>query len=519
LDNQKSTQTLFRVFQIAFVILGFYLALSLFEAWVYFPFWIKNITLIVSLGAVYFFIRKTLKGKNPGAAKGAWWASTLGVLGLLVAGVYVSGNAFPGRLVQAFTFSFEQPPSEVLLAIEITPPEHTGFEKTTLISNEAGPLSRKTLESAGPFPEGSLVSVRVSMDENFTPFISLGKDLRKAEQNANGDFETTLVLQQDAGLNIQAGPYVSISQPLTVSPDNDPAIEFSSIARITPRDSVELEATFSDDYGVQQVFLEVSGGGAEPAMYNLPFKGRQAGENQETFYINLLSDPRAGQNVTAKLVAIDGLGQRAETRGLALTLPKKDFKNTLAINLVDIRRLLLENPDQFNTQVQRLQRYSEDPDGFGASKSVYLALRSAYWRLRSAETRQDLDEVSRFLWQTALTVEDDGSFEEQVLRTLLEEMTQIAFEGGNVRDFEQSSVLLGAKARTLFTKEFGQTRRRFSFNAGVDSFELPQVKTFRELVSKLQFQAAENNRDGVLETLLESRALFENMSTPRNGVN
>ncbi len=503
--------------QIALAVFGLYISLSLFEVWAFVPFWVKNLALFTSLGVVYFWSKQVLKKAENQKFHPGLTAIMAGALTLLAVGIYQAGPALPGRMVQAFSLSLKQPPTEAFLTIEVIPPGHIGNKNFIIVSPEDGSFSRVNLANAGPFPEGSVVRVVLKLDHEETPMVSLGKTWARPTADKEKVYETKQVLLEDSTLSIQAGPYIAVSQNLSVIPDDDPSIEFSSIPQVTPRDTIELEGSFSDDHGVREIYLEISGGSIPDSLIGLPFQGPRAGEGREIFFINLLSDPRAGSKVTGRLVALDALGQRAESRPFVLDLPEKIFQNELAKNLADIRKSLLLNPNLLDAQILRLGRYSENPAAFGDNKGVYLALRSVYWKLRSAETDEDFEEVLRFLWQTALTLEDDGSYEEQVLRTLLEDMTRKAFEGDYVRNLEKTSALLRAKARTLFNLEFGQTPRRYSFNSGVQGFELPQVKTFRELTQDLEFQAADNDREAVLATLLESRALFEKMSTPRNG--
>ncbi len=48
------------------------MVMSLFEIWAWFPFWVKNVALVISLGTIYWFARKNLTDsqknrlKNPG---------------------------------------------------------------------------------------------------------------------------------------------------------------------------------------------------------------------------------------------------------------------------------------------------------------------------------------------------------------------------------------------------------------------------------------------------------------------
>lgn len=496
-------------------VFGLYLALSLFEVWAYVPFLVKNIALAGSLIAVYLYTRRALKNPDTSGQKinPALGVSTLVVLGAVTFGILQAGSALPGRFIQAFTFSLDQPPNEVLLTLEVIPPPHTGLPKATLFSVENGPVSRLDLENQVSFPEGSIVSLKLQMDETITPVISLGNEWAKATRDGNNLYTTQQVLKENSTLDIQVGPYVAITQKFEVIADENPTIAFINQPTQTARKSMEITASFEDDFGVEEIYLELSSAGTEPTLTRLPFLKGKEKSGSRTFYINLLADQRAGSLVGGKLVAFDALGQKAESEGLSFILPEKVLQNPLAKEVFEIRKALLLNPTRQGSQVQRLSRLTEKSEEFADKKGLYLALRSAYWRLRSAETQKDLDEITRFLWQTALSLEDDGSYEEQGLRALLEEMTEIALSGEDIRDFEKGSIKLRAKANELFRLEFRQTRRRFSFNSGVEGFEIPQIRNFRELTEILEREATENNRENVLKALLEARSLFEEMGS------
>lgn len=498
---------------VALGVFGLYLAFSLFEIWAYVPFWVKNLALAATLVAVYLFTRKALKNPKTSGQKvnPVFAVGTMVISGIVFLGINQAGPALPGRLIQAFTLSLTQPPKEIFLTLEVIPPSHTGLPKTTLYSVENGKVSRLALPEQDSFPEGSIVSLIFQMDETIAPVISLGGEWSKAIKTEEDQYSHEQVLKENATLDIQIGPYVAITQNFEVTADENPTIAFADLPKQTARKSIEVSAEFEDDFGVEEIYLELSGSGTPKTLTRLPFLKGKGKEGTGNFFINLLDDQRAGSKVSGKLVAFDALGQKAESEAFPFDLPEKVFENPLAKEIFEIRKALLLNPSRQTSQIDRLSKLTENSEEFADKKGLYLALRSAYWRLRSAETQKDLDEITRFLWQTSLSLEGDGSYEEQSLRTLLEEMTEITLSGENIRAFEKDSARLRAKANELFRLEFRQTNRRFSFNSGVAGFEIPQIRNFRELTKILEIEATENNRENVLRVLMEARSLFEEM--------
>ena len=522
----SKTKTLFRIVQYALVIFGAYVSASLFEVWAYLPYWLKNIALVGCLSAVYWNTRKNLRAysrlkhyQSPAEVKllglqPAWrlHALSFAVLGGLILGVSYTGSGIPGRILQAMTFSLKQPPTEVLLNLTITPPSYLNQQEVLLLSEKDGPYGRYDGNDIIFLPEGSILTIEIKNTEDFSPFISLGNSLGQSYKTSKGVYLSKHILNEETTLDIRVGPYVSIRQAFEVIPDEAPRVALVAKPILTKRKSYELKYTLWDDHGVEEVFLELSRRGitgTETKIIFLPVLAAPDDQTTLTYHTNLLSHPWAGTTVRAVIKAVDGLGQISTGEPVILLLPEKSFQNPVAQTLVSIRKALLITPGRKGAQIQRLNTLTNEKAAFQYNTGIYLALRSAYWKLRSAETPEDFEEVSRYLWQTALRLEDNGSFEEQSVQALMERMVQMLAKEQDLEEFDHLAGNLQARMEVMFDAEFMLLSRRLSLNENPGWVAMPGFSSFKNLISQMRNQASRGETGEALKTLLAFRALFE----------
>ena len=530
MQQLSKPKTALKIIQFALVIFGTYVVASLFEVWAYLPFWVKNLALVGCLGAVYWHTRKTLQSykklkhyQSPAEIKllglqPAWklHALSIVVIGGLVLGVSHAGSGIPGRILQAMTFSLNQPPTEILLNLTITPPSYLNQTGTTLLSEQGGPISRHKGKEIFTLPEGSILTVEIKNTEDFPPFVSLGNSLGQSFKTSKGVYLSKHVINETTTLDIRVGPYVSIQQSFDVIPDAAPIVAFATAPALTKRQSYEFEYSFSDDHGVEDVYLELKRRGitgTKTKTIFLPVLAGPEGQTTVTYHTNLLSHPWAGTSVNATIKAVDGLGQISTSQPVTLLLPEKTFQNPVAQTLISIRKALLITPERKNAQVRRLNTLTNDKAAYQHSTGIYLALRSVYWKLRSAETARDFEEVARYLWQTALNLEGNGSYEEQNILALMERMAQMLADGQNLDKFDYLADTLQTRMENMFDLEFTLLSRRLSLNETPGQITLPGMSSFKNLIAEMQAQTARGETEQALKTLLAFRAMFEQRPT------
>src|SRR5690606_22662145 len=108
--------------------------------------------------------------------------------------------------------------------------------------------------------------------------------------------------------------------------------------------------------------------------------------------------PLAGEDVILSVVAVDGLSQEAETEPVELRLPKRVFTSPLALSLSSARSALASGDfDNIEKTIQRLYALSESPN-LANDTTLHLGLRTAYLRLKSAQTEEEFAEIGNLLW-------------------------------------------------------------------------------------------------------------------------
>jgi hypothetical protein len=134
------------------------------------------------------------------------------------------------------------------------------------------------------------------------------------------------------------------------TPDAPPMIETLEPPETDKRDRLVLVFDAGDDYGVEKVILELveltdSLNEAEAFDADVSVVDTQAGGFTEakarTIKLDLTRHPLAGRKVIARLVAIDGAGQRGLSEPFYTTVPDKIFVEPLAKAIVEQRGLLL----------------------------------------------------------------------------------------------------------------------------------------------------------------------------------
>ncbi|MCK5041604.1 MAG: DUF4175 family protein, partial [Sphingomonadales bacterium] len=121
--------------------------------------------------------------------------------------------------------------------------------------------------------------------------------------------------------------------------------------------------------------------------------------------LDLSANPWAGTMVLGWLNIEDAMGQVSTSDVLQFRLPQKTFSNPVARNIINIRKSLLLEPTPKAVLGQRLKLISENKDDINNDLVVYIALRTAYWRL-SLSPSYDVDLIASLLWDTALRLEE-----------------------------------------------------------------------------------------------------------------
>lgn len=299
----------------AISIVGFYVALSLFDPWPSVPFWFHSLALAGCLGSALLFSRRAataftwpsenearrrlekqarLKHRplnlvdekaatNSGPLGRAIWAlhrrralagleaikarapraglqyrdpraiRALLIMALLVAMVD-AGSDWKRRLEAGFMPQFGAS-APLSAQAWVTPPDYTGLPPQTLLSQDAGNLSNPKDVLDLVVPAGSILTARVEGGWR-TPVMTLAGTRQKFEEKG-AFYEIERSIDVSGELEISAGSALRARWQVTALPDQPPQVFFNKDPAPTARKALRLDYSLQDDYGVSAVTFEV----------------------------------------------------------------------------------------------------------------------------------------------------------------------------------------------------------------------------------------------------------------------
>lgn len=310
------------------------------------------------------------------------------------------------------------------LDLYVTPPDYTGLPPVFVQAETGPPDSAANGTRTLRVPTGSTVRARVSGGAA-APDLMIGTQRTGFEPAAGGGYEVGGTIRDGHRLAVNQGGEVLGSWPMAVIPDLPPAIAFADPPAAGERGALRLAYEAEDDYGLAEVSatlrLELGAPAAlyrEPLELRLSLPGGQPRTALGSSYHDLTAHPWAGQTVSIRLNAVDGIGQVGASGERRLILPERRFEHPVAREIVELRRDLTLQPDRARQVADGLTDIAVRPGRYADDAVVFLALRSATRRIETAGgDRAALAPVRDLLWDVALRLEDgDLSLAERTLR-------------------------------------------------------------------------------------------------------
>ncbi|MFV3074623.1 TIGR02302 family protein [Niveispirillum fermenti] len=302
-----------------------------------------------------------------------------------------------------------------------TPPDYTGQPPVFLTATPtAGQPEGRPLF----LPAGTKLVVRLDGGYGTPVLVANGTDT-DFQPVAGGGYQTEMVLTSGEGVSVrQLGREVA-SWPIRLVPDQPPGIAFRTPPAATERQSLRLDYTAADDYGIHAVTATVTlAVDAPPALdrtpieLTLPVASRTRREITGTGFHDLTGHPWAGLPVKVRLHAQDGAGQSSQSAEQEVVLPERQFHHPVARAVIDQRKALILMGDEVRPLVARhLYELSAALDTYGGDPVAFLAMRSAVGRLMRNRADDTVAQTIAMLWDVALRIEDGNlSLAERELR-------------------------------------------------------------------------------------------------------
>ena len=461
----------------------------------------------------------------------------------LVIAVAYAGSSWPNRLASPFQLNSTVLVVPIQIDAWISPPAYTGRPPIFLTGQSAA-----TPDSPGGaflVPVGSEFVLRAQGER----LVSVGmRPLNGASRDpasSGSDFAVTAPgesireyranLTEERHITILDDNRIVDQWRIEISGDAPPEIRFSKPPERSMSGSLKISYDLKDDYGiviagalVERQLDENSGSGGdgnygEPLIaapqftLSLPQMRTRSGKGQT--YRDLTAHPWAGTDVVLTLRVEDDAGQIGISDRVEFVLPSRSFSKPMARAIIEQRRYLALDINRVDSVAAALDALTLEPQKYVGNLNVYLAIRSARWRLKLARSgdiqfRETLLSVIDQLWQIALHIEDGNlSDAEQELRAAQEALQRALAENAPPDEIQRlMQNLRGAleKYMQALADNIGSADQNASSQFEPDQQTISQSDLER-MLDNIENMARNGARDQAQQLLSQLQDILENL--------
>jgi len=227
---------------------------------------------------------------------------------------------------------------------------------------------------------------------------------------------------------------------------------------------------------------------------------------------DLTAHPWAGLDVTVQLSAVDGAGHTASSEDRKFKLPERVFNRPLARAIIEQRRNLSRGPGAIPRVATALEAFALAPERFTMKGSVFLGLRSAYWRLMQSRVRADVTGVQELLWDIALSLEDGGvTLAAEEVRRLQKELQKALAEGAPDEEIARLTEQLRQAMREMMQAMAEQAPAEMI--PLVDG-QIIEAEDLEAMLDRIEEMSKLGAKDAAQELLSQLQDMMEGMSGP-----
>ena len=496
------------------------------------------------------FARLTVRPPTPRVDRFDPFALRALLILVLVPLLLARGGEMRARLGEAFAIADAGAATQARLDAWVTPPLYTG-EPPIMLADGARPLDPGGHDARRvQVPAGSLLVIRAagpghrrytvtvsdagSSDAASTGKAAAGPTVSRKIADDLSDHQITLT--GNASVHVREGGSARASWQFQVRPDKPPRIRLTKPPGRGARGSLRLTFAVEDDYGVVSAearfaLVKPKGAGAEskarpaalfdkPPVLPLRLPRANARKAEGVTFKDLTAHPWAGLTVRLTLVARDQAGQTGQSEPIVFTLPERRFSKPFARALIEQRRALVMHPTRRMRVARAIDALTIAPERFIPDKTVYLGLRSAYWRLRHDRSIGAVESVVAQLWKLALRIEDgDLSDAERALRRAQERLMS-ALEN-NASEAEISKLVKELRqALSRFLRSLSQQAQkgqpRIAPPPGLGRNQAVSPRDLDRMLKAIERMARSGARDAAQQMLSQLRNLLEQLQSGRN---
>jgi uncharacterized protein (TIGR02302 family) len=456
---------------------------------------------------------------KPGLIRHDRFAIRLAVIPVLVVIALAAGSDGPERITRALAPTIAAAPDGDSISVDawITPPAYTGRPPIFLTGGEGGPTSTATVPANSVFLAqvgGGGGVPQLTNDGLEEVFATVAEDSYRIERALTADAKFKILSQER---EIGAWEFKVIA-------DEPPRVALDEAPSSSKRGALRLLYIASDDYGLVTVRAHIRRADItldESIIYDLPLAGVNLKKAEGDTFHDLTPHPWAGLPVNLTLIATDAAGQRGESETVDFRLPERNFRHPVAQEIVAARKLLIADPatnrrgivDDLGSIAWKPARYADD-------KVVFMALHTVARRLRNDDFKEELDNLQKLLWETALRVEDGTvSLAERDLRRaqqeLLEALARNAPESELDRLMDQLQAALSAYMDAL-TQQMANMQQNNQDIGQIDpNTTLLSRQDLERMMQEIRELAKSGAREAARRMLSQMQKMLENLQTGR----
>ena len=465
------------------------------------------------------------------------------LLGVVAALLASGGNGWD-RLRAAFNPGASSAPALLRLDAWVTPPVYTGVAPIVLADGSekvgAGAESfralsvpeRSELIVRTNAPQGEKVSLTTSQDG------AEAKNIAPKEGGSQGLVEFTVPLTEPLSADVKIGGQTVSKWRFELIKDEVPTINLMGTPTTTPRGALRLVYRADDDNGVASAEARFALGEGEernlapvpaeasakldadpllepPVMpLQLPHANAKRVDGRATQ--DLTAHPWAGLKVRMMLVARDQAGQSGESAPYEFVLPERTFTKPLAKAVVEQRKKLVRDPSAPEGVANALEALTLGGDKVIDDSTVYLALRNAYWRLRTDNSRDSIASVVDQLWSTALRIEEGDLPEaERALNAAQDALMQALKEGATPEEVknlvDELRSALSRYLQALASQQ--QDKGNMSPQAQQNGDQLVSQQDLDKILKNIQNLAQSGSKEMAERMLSELKDILDRLQT------
>lgn len=449
-----------------------------------------------------------------------------------------SYSAMGGSLLDGFSNYVDK--AQILSRLDVwaVSPSYTG-KPQHYISN------KKNTEqlSSFKFLTGSIFNLRYLGNEEVSAQFKTASDTSQLSQiqnnKANIDenskiqkFEVSHILTKSGEFQFLVDETIIASWIIDIEQDQPPSISFLEQPKAALSGSLELSYKVEDDFGVVSAIgtvksLEIQKPNARPLIsaptFEIPLPRRRTKSGTAKTNRDLTNHPLAGSLIELTLQASDDIKQKGFTKPVQFILPGRNFKNKLALALIEQRKLLALDANQADYVANLLDAVTQFPEEFKIDPKPYLVMRTTYRMIKNAYSDDQLRDATNLLWQTALQLEyGDLSQAERKFREAQEKLSQAL---KNDASDEEIKKLMG-ELRTAMKDFLKEMQRQMAENPNaqtplnnLNTSNTLSQKDLEKMMDRIEDLARSGSKDAARELLSEMQRMLDNLNSDQQQQN